>query len=124
MSFETVDDFLAKALQPRNPSCLPCRSQEAAKACFFRDCGKGPTDCRFKQDSCCAPHYHRLIPRYGPAVDFEPPVHQWNCAGHTHCHHGQTGLVEERAITFLRDSTTGYMMRPDVCCGTVWCLHR
>ncbi|CAL1270929.1 unnamed protein product, partial [Larinioides sclopetarius] len=111
------NNFLAKAFQPRNPPCLLCRSREVAQTCFFRDCGKGPSDCRFNQDSCCVPLYHRLIPRYGPAVDFDPPVHQWNCAGHTHCKHGQTGLVEERAITFLRDSSAGYMLRPDVCCG-------
>ncbi|GFR26186.1 uncharacterized protein TNCT_193851 [Trichonephila clavata] len=69
-------------------------------------------------------HYHRLIPRYGPAADFDLPIHSWNCMGHTHCKHGQTGTIEERALSFQRDSSVGYMMRPDVRCGTVWSVEQ
>ncbi|GFU05898.1 uncharacterized protein NPIL_273851 [Nephila pilipes] len=119
---ETDRDILGNLFLSDNTHCWSCRLSEEAKNDFLRDCGKGLSDCRFKKYPLSFPCYHRLIPRYGPAADFDLPIHFWNCKGHTHCKHGQTGTIEERAMTFQRDSTVGYMKRPNVCCGTVWSI--
>ncbi|KAG8190181.1 hypothetical protein JTE90_011906 [Oedothorax gibbosus] len=109
-------DSTTGAAANKNVHCSKCKVGEEYKKELFRDCGKGPSDCRYRS------RHTSLGPRDGPAVDFDTPVHCWNCLGHTHCRHGQTGVVEERAITFLRDSSAAYKIRPEICCGAVWCV--
>ncbi|GIY85902.1 uncharacterized protein CDAR_310971 [Caerostris darwini] len=119
----TVNDDFDNAVFSSNPLCWPCRAQEAMRTDAFKNCGKGPSDCRFKKHPWSYDRYCSLIPRYGPANDFDPSVHSWNCAGHTHCRHGQSGTIEERGLTFLRDCTNGYIVQPETRCGTVWSLN-
>nr|XP_042901167.1 uncharacterized protein LOC122269906 [Parasteatoda tepidariorum] len=82
--------------------CPACKYTDNLKKYLLRDTGKGLTDCRFRVPFPL-PHFHRNIPGYGPAYDFDLPVHKWNCAGHCHCKHGTPPLV-------------GTMMRNDYSC--------
>ncbi|GIY08429.1 hypothetical protein CEXT_694661 [Caerostris extrusa] len=78
------DDFDNAAFSS-NPCAGHVEPREAMRTDAFKNCGKGPSDCRFKKHPWSYDRYCSLIPRYGPANDFDPSVHSWNCAGeHRH----------------------------------------
>ena len=60
--------------------CRICRITNAYRSAELRDFGKNHSDCRFLVPFRLS-HYHREIPGYGNAVDFDLPAHSWNCAG-------------------------------------------